>query len=329
MISVIIPVYNVADCVERCLRALHRQTYSDFEALLIDDGSTDASAAVCEAFCKDSRFRVIRQRHAGVSAARNCGLQEAAGEYVLFLDADDWPADNMLERLISEIGDADLAMCRHYVAEQRGDGTYEYFDYWPKGGEVHAVQDKYLEIVCRSVTLWNKLIRRSVIGETRFDESLTYGEDAVFCCEIIRNVRSAVIVPEYLYYYYRNREGNVVSAAINEKSLELLRNAKRIFDLCASDGDAAVGIRRMRASVGEVQEKIPPRWADLRQNRVYLNACRDLMRYPSFSQFMTCMKDGRISARDRLSCALVRFDPFYFYWQAGKKRILDTLRGRK
>lgn len=329
MISVIIPVYNVEECVERCLRALQRQTYSDFEALLIDDGSTDASAAVCEAFCEDSRFRVVRQIHAGVSAARNRGLQTAAGEYVLFLDADDWPADNMLERLVSEIGDADLAMCRHYAAELREDGTCEYFDYWPKGGEVHPVQDKYLDIVCRSVTLWNKLIRRSIIGEIRFDESLTYGEDAVFFCEIIRNVRSAVIVPEYLYYYYRNRVGNVVSSEINEKSLELLRSAKRIFELCASDGDVTAGIRRMRASVSEVQAKIPPHLKDLRSKRVYLNACKELMRYPSFSQFLIYMKDSRISAREKLSCALLRLDPFYFYWQAAKKHILDTVRGGK
>lgn len=329
MISVIIPVYNVEHCVERCLRALRRQTYSDFEALLIDDGSTDASAAICETFCEDSRFHVIRQRHSGVSAARNRALEAAAGEYVLFLDADDWPADNMLERLISEIGDADLAMCRHYAAQQLEDGSFEYLDLWPEADGVHPVRDKYSEIVCRSVTLWNKLIRRSVIGENRFDETLTYGEDAVFFCEIIRNVRSAVIVPEYLYYYYRNRAGNVVSAEINEKSLELLRNTKRIFDLCASDGDVTAGIRRIRSSVGEVQAKIPPHLKDLRRNQIYLNACRELMRHPSFSHFLTYLKDGRIGAREKLSCALLRLDPFYFYWQTVKKHILDTLRSGK
>lgn len=329
MISVIIPVYNVADCVERCLRALQRQTYSDFEALLIDDGSTDASAAICDTFCADGRFRVIRQQHAGVSAARNRGLQAAAGECVLFIDADDWMADNMLERLAQEIGDADLAMCRHYAAEQCTDGSFEYLDYWPRANGVQSVQDKYLEIVCRSVTLWNKLIRRAVIGDTRFDETLTYGEDAVFLCEVIRNVRSAVIVPEHLYYYYRNRTGNVVSAEINEKSLELLRNTKRIFDLCASDGDVSAGIRRIHASVGEVQSKIQPHVKDLRSNRAYLNACRELMQYPSYSQFLIFMKDCRISARERLSCALLRLDPFYFYWQAAKKQILDTVRGKK
>ncbi len=319
MISVIIPVYNVDCYLGRCLEAVRRQTLSDFEVILVDDGSDDSSSAICDAFCGDHRFHVIHQTHAGVSAARNCGLRAAAGEFVLFLDADDWPADNMLEKLSDGIGEADLAMCYHYLAYEREDGGFSFLDPWRPEVNVSQTLDKYYDVFAKSAVLWNKLIRRTAIGAVRFDETMTYGEDAVFLCEIFNNISAVVIVPERLYYYFRNRGGNVVSSRLDERSLEFLSNTRKVFELCDKEGYSAVGVRRICSVVSEVEKKL--RQTDPEKRACYKKACRELLYYPSALQFWTFLRDPHFSLRERIGCARMRWSPFYGLIQMLKQRI--------
>ena len=113
-ISVIIPVYNAEKYISDCLESVVRQTYKNLEILLVDDGSKDGSAGICLEWCKkDARIRLLQKENGGVSSARNLGLQEASGEYVTFVDADDWIGERMLERLWAciESDKSELAMC--------------------------------------------------------------------------------------------------------------------------------------------------------------------------------------------------------------------------
>ena len=99
-ISVIIPVYNAEKYISDCLESVVRQTYKNLEILLVDDGSKDGSAGICQEWCKkDARIRLLQKENGGVSSARNLGLQEASGEYVTFVDEDDWIGERMLEKL--------------------------------------------------------------------------------------------------------------------------------------------------------------------------------------------------------------------------------------
>lgn len=100
-ISVIIPVYNASGLLPDCLQSIALQTWTDLEVLLVDDGSTDDSAGICRSFCeKDSRFRLLQKENGGVSSARNLGLKEATGDYIAFVDADDWLCPEMLEHQV-------------------------------------------------------------------------------------------------------------------------------------------------------------------------------------------------------------------------------------
>ena len=104
LISIIVPVYNVEEYLPECLDSIINQTYSNFEAILVDDGSTDASGAICDDYClKDRRFRVIHQKNAGLGFARNTGLDNAAGMYVQFVDSDDTVLPDMLESALALI----------------------------------------------------------------------------------------------------------------------------------------------------------------------------------------------------------------------------------
>ena len=113
-ISVIIPVYNAEKYISDCLESVVRQTYKNLEILLVDDGSKDGSAGICQEWCKkDARIRLLQKENGGVSSARNLGLQEASGEYVTVVDADDWIGERMLEKLRAcrERDKSELAMC--------------------------------------------------------------------------------------------------------------------------------------------------------------------------------------------------------------------------
>ena len=105
MISVIVPVYNRKETLERCVQSLRGQTYSDLEIILVDDGSTDGSGALCNALAReDVRIRVIHKENGGVSSARNAGMEAAKGEYLMFTDSDDYAEAQMAEKLLEGIG---------------------------------------------------------------------------------------------------------------------------------------------------------------------------------------------------------------------------------
>lgn len=120
MVSIIIPVYKVEKYLSKCIESIFKQTYFDLELILVDDGSPDKCPEICDTYAsKDERVVVIHQKNAGVSAARNAGLEKAKGEYIGFVDPDDWIAPEMYKKMISELesSESDLAIC-----------GYEYYD---------------------------------------------------------------------------------------------------------------------------------------------------------------------------------------------------------
>lgn len=116
MVSVIIPVYNAEKHLERCLRSLECQTYSEYEVLLIDDGSTDSSSDICKNYAKkNAKFQYIYQNNGGVSRARNTGLRKARGDYLTFVDADDWVEPTYIEKMLSVCEETNVRL--YYVVE--------------------------------------------------------------------------------------------------------------------------------------------------------------------------------------------------------------------
>jgi glycosyltransferase involved in cell wall biosynthesis len=122
-LSIVIPVYNVEDYIEKCLDSIRGQTFTDFEVICVDDGSTDYSGMLCNRYRRiDKRFKVIHQENAGVSSARNRGIDEASGEWLTFVDPDDWINNEFYERLFEaqQKFDADVVHCRTCFVTQNG-----------------------------------------------------------------------------------------------------------------------------------------------------------------------------------------------------------------
>ena len=203
-ITIIVPVYNCASYLPRCLDSLLEQTFHDWEAICIDDGSTDDSAKILKTYAeRDARVRVLRQANAGLSAARNAGLAQAQANLIMFCDSDDWYAPTMCEKMYSAMqDDAELAVCG---VQEKFEGlkkrkTASLFEL-PWTGKM-PVTDKLLWRC--NVCVWNKMFRKEIIERERlqFPEGLLF-EDEYFFAIYSAYVHQVIFLPERLYFYRR------------------------------------------------------------------------------------------------------------------------------
>lgn len=224
-VSVIIPVYNGEKYIIRCLESLQQQNYTEFECILVDDGSVDGSKLLIKKICKeDSRFRYIYQENRGPSAARNKGIQEANGKYLIFIDADDYVEKNYIEELVHEIGLGEDLVCCGYVDISRY-GTvlcndFEKSDFSREG---------LVSCILRGTggVLWGKIFKTSIVkhNNIQLDEELFMCEDMIFVLQYAKYVNSWSTLQKHLYYYDRLNE-NSISKRIND---EYLNNYEKFF----------------------------------------------------------------------------------------------------
>lgn len=204
-LSIIVPVYNNERYLENTLNSVLRQSYEDFELLLIDDGSGDESLTICQKFAgRDHRVRIICKENGGVSSARNRGLDEAQGEYIAFIDGDDCIDPQMYEVMIDvlEREKVDLVNCRVIKAD-----SYEWTPYEVGTVEVSDLPVNYLSKKGYFIdSSLNKVYRRALIGETRFNEKLAYSEDKLFVTEIILKARTMALVSNVFYHYIQHED---------------------------------------------------------------------------------------------------------------------------
>ena len=215
LISVIIPVYNTENYIGVCLESLVKQTYTNFEVLMIDDGSTDNSGRICQEYTEsDSRFHYYRKENGGVSSARNLGIEYSRGDYLTFVDSDDWVEEDFLEvlysALISESASVSISTYKRFSME---DNTW-YVHSFQRGYEKRVFN--YLELINELIDLDSfdhsyrfvsgKLVRRDILGDIRFNTLTILGEDMEFWFKIY------LISPKSVYinrdsYVYRIAEG--------------------------------------------------------------------------------------------------------------------------
>ncbi|MCD8096963.1 MAG: glycosyltransferase [Lachnospiraceae bacterium] len=220
LVSIIVPVYNTKNYLARCVDSLLGQDYENLEVLLIDDGSTDGSEALLDEYQeKDARVRVIHQENAGVSLSRNRAIEAARGEYIRFVDSDDWLPENATSLLV---GAAEEAGCDMVIADfYRVSGTR-----MSQKGDIDEdqVMDR-VEFAAHMIenpadfyygVLWNKLFRRSIIMDhgIRMDAELSWCEDFLFNLEYIRYAETFRAIQEPVYYYLK-RKNSLVSQSMS------------------------------------------------------------------------------------------------------------------
>ncbi|WP_083638326.1 glycosyltransferase family 2 protein [Anaerostipes sp. 494a] len=221
LISVIVPAYNIENYIERSIRSIMNQTYSNLEIIIIDDGSTDATGTIIDRLAKeDQRIIPIHKKNEGVSAARNTGLDIAKGEYIGFVDGDDYIGECMYDHLLSNAirYKADISHCGYQMVFPNR------IDYYYNTGEL-LVQDNYqgvYDLIKADKVepgLCNKLYRREVIGGNRLDERIRINEDLLFNYFLFKKSSKSVF-EDIPFYHYMVRDNSAATSSMNIHKME-------------------------------------------------------------------------------------------------------------
>lgn len=236
-VSVIVPVYNVEGYLEKCVESILAQSFKEFELILVDDGSADQSGALCDQLAeKDGRIRVIHQENRGLGGARNTGLHAAKGEWLLFVDSDDWIDPWTLDSSLAlgEEQDADMVVFGFRSVDEQGNVLGTFAEKQPKGEPLTAAEHK--DILLIGPAAWNKLYRRSLFEKTGVEyPSRVWYEDIRTTQKLLPAVRRAVF-SDYVGYNYLQRPGSIMNNLTLDRNREILEAFDDLLGYYASAG---------------------------------------------------------------------------------------------
>ena len=240
-VSVIVPVYNVEKYLRKCVESIKNQTYQNLEIILVDDGSTDCSGKICDDLSQtDDRIVVIHKENGGLSDARNVGMDASSGDYIGFVDSDDYVDEDFYEILVANLEkyDADISCCRYSNVWE--DGTRE-----PIGndGKIHIYEGlealkEYIYGKTMDPFVWNKLYKAELFRNSKYPDNrfrFTKGilsEDNPFCIELFKHTHKVVLVGVAKYNYLQAREGAITSSKISQKRIDAVHYWDKVRQDC-------------------------------------------------------------------------------------------------
>ena len=240
-ITIIIPVYNAALSLKRCIESIRAQTYSFFDLILINDGSVDGSAKICDEYVKeDSRIHVIHQNNRGPSAARNAGIEwsfeYSESNYLAFIDSDDCIHATYLERLYCALidNDAEISACKHRYIPFMASFEEESCDiknheYTISAEDLMVMQGSDFNYA------WAKLFLKDCFKEVRFPEKISFGEDNLIIYKVLFGCDKIVYIEDALYYYFYNQNG-ITKSPWNPKNLDCFKGIQAQMDYYLRNG---------------------------------------------------------------------------------------------
>jgi len=228
--SFILPIYKVEKYLEKCVASILNQSFDDFEIILVDDGSPDRCPEICENLKKqDKRIKVVHKKNGGLCDARNAGLEVATGEYILFVDPDDYVSEDYLECINNNINDFDMLIFGHYNLFKNKVTEGFSIDEITNS----EVTKRYLlqdNLICGYV--WNKVFKSEIINKynLKFDLSVTMSEDVLFCYQYLEKIENVKLINKKLIYY-RQRKSSLISQKVKKiKASTLVKTYKYIID---------------------------------------------------------------------------------------------------
>lgn len=216
-ISIVIPVYNAQKHILQCLESVHQQTFTDYEVVLVDDGSKDDSAQIITEFAASrglSNYRLIQKENGGVSSARNAGIQAARGQWIAFVDSDDWLEPEYLSLMAERVVEPEVDYCLiGFRAYDDATGRLEIWSDYPLSGG--AIPQELYALTSFDY-IWARLYKKSILDEhgIRFDTRISYCEDNAFNFDYIRHVRRFACVSQMGYNYRRGHEGSLSKSLV-------------------------------------------------------------------------------------------------------------------
>ena len=250
IVSVLIPVYNASTYLRQCLDSVVNQTYSHLQIVIIDDGSIDNSFVLCQEYTKlDTRVEAYHQENQGVAITRNNLLEKVRGDYVLFIDADDWVEPDMVESLVNlaETHNADIVTCKNVINDSVCQKDSIELNVWSQEETIYH----FLRHIILNGSLWNKLIRTRLLNGIKFQPDISFGEDALFCWQVLQCTRK-VVQTSAQYYHYRMNNDSLSHQRFGEKRMsgrlvweQISRDAEKNWPKYAEIANASFAISDM------------------------------------------------------------------------------------
>lgn len=240
LISIVVPIYNMKQYLARCVDTLLNQTYTNYEIILVNDGSTDGSEELCEEIvAKYPQVRYVYKENGGLSSARNAGIENALGDYIIFPDPDDWVTEEYLETLV-ELHvkyDSDLEICGYYVSDENGDNNV----HSNKSEQIFDKNDALLKLVSSQWFCgfaWNKLYHLDIIRQNNlwFDTELGMAQDLHFAFRYILNCKKISFNPAPCYFYYQHIGGVTnVKSPLTARKISGLKTYEKFIELSSNE----------------------------------------------------------------------------------------------
>lgn len=231
-VSIIIPIYNVREYLQECIESVLNQTYADIEILLIDDGSEDNSSEICDKYAKQSnKIKVFHIKNGGVSNARNLGIKEASGKYIMFVDSDDVIDSQMVEKMVANVGSQDMAICGYWEKFFNKNVKHQIANIVTDIDKEKAITDIF-EREGYGGYLWNKIFIANIIkeNEIKFNKHIYMCEDLYFVINYMRFCKKIRILPECMYYY-RMRKSSMIWKKEKSKFESLFIAYSKIYEI--------------------------------------------------------------------------------------------------
>lgn len=311
MISVIVPVHNGSKYIERCIDSIAKSSYENIEIIVVENGSTDNTQEICKKLSeKDDRIRLFSTEQCGVSNARNIGIDNAYGDWISFVDADDYISPVMLHQLMETTFEysADLVFCDLIH------GNEEFFDFSEMGCSIDGLKnakkmtldsffyETYLRAQYKYSVVFNKLFNRRTLGEIRFNRNLYYIEDRNFVIQYALKCKNIISIPDKLYYYYKNTD-SISNSADQQQRMGQVYATLSDIDVLKRRGAKPLYCDYVFANLLQL--------ADFRMRQAKKYQCQEIQNElrPIISEAKTFVFRGKLKIKDK-----IRFLGEHYYY---------------
>ena len=322
LISVIVPVYNAEQSIEKCIKALRNQSFDNIEIILVNDGSKDQSFQICNKHSlEDPRIIVINKKNGGVSSARNEGLNIAKSKFVMFCDSDDWPESHWCKDMYAYYQQDNLVMCGCYV---EGEQSYLPYEVKTNNGNKWIQRNDYYKLKRAAFNVpWNKIFERRIIEkyQIRFDERLTNGEDYLFVLQYLDKINGDILfIDECLYHYKWPNEQSLSNKVPDNYLGQCCFLSREVLTMASRIGlSNEVGICQIKTDLfNEFQKLIISILHD--ETLSFIRKIQGVKAIMDTEEYMNCVNDATISS-NKLYSLLYRYRSSFgvCFWHSIRK----------
>lgn len=302
IISVIVPIYNTGKYLNRCVDSIANQTYRELEIILVDDGSTDNCSNICDEYAfKDNRIKVIHKSNGGLSSARNAGLDVATGDFISFVDSDDWIEIDALEKLVTTIKNSNSSVCcmKNYIVD------YKYNIIRNQANNTLSVKlissEEHLKLIFKraiSESVCDKMFSAKVIKDCRFDER-KLNEDFLFLTSVLQNNDFIISLLDYAGYNYYQRFNSISKIRFGKSTIDAVYNADKLAHEIKENKKSLVNLAGAYAAYQARAAIISMPKKEYKNNKEFVKYCNDIIK--SNRKYI---KNSFMTSKDKFFCYL-------------------------